>query len=193
LLTMAVASMLDFDHEIIRRGVEKLESVPGRLEKIDEGQPFTVLVDYAYEPAALGAVYEAIELIQHHRLIHILGSAGGGRDVARREVLGEMAARHDDMVIVANEDPYDEDPMQIINEVADAAGKNGKMDGVDLYRILDRQEAIDFAVKIAQPEDLILITGKGSEPVMAVAGGKKIPWDVRDAARRALNKRYGRT
>ncbi|MCR4313668.1 MAG: UDP-N-acetylmuramyl-tripeptide synthetase [Candidatus Uhrbacteria bacterium] len=193
LVAMAVVSMLGVDREVIRRGIEELESVPGRLERVDEGQPFTVIVDYAYEPAALKAVYEAIGLITHRRLIHILGSAGGGRDVARRRILGEMAAQHDDIVIVANEDPYDEDPMQIVNDVADAAGANGKMDGVDLYRILDRQEAIDFAVKIAEPDDLVLITGKGSEPVMAVANGKKIPWDDRSAARRALIQHYGRT
>lgn len=190
-VAVAVMSMLGVDHETIRRGIEKLDAVPGRLEKIDEGQPFTVIVDYAYEPVALGAVYEAIGLMARRRLIHIVGSAGGGRDVARRAKLGEMAAQHDDIVIVANEDPYDEDPMQIVNDVADAAGSNGKMDGVDLYRILDRQEAIDFAVKIAEPDDLVLITGKGSEPVMAVADGKKIPWDDRETARRALTKRYG--
>ncbi|MEK7620057.1 MAG: UDP-N-acetylmuramyl-tripeptide synthetase [Patescibacteria group bacterium] len=188
LVAMSVLSMLGVDEALVRRGVEELVPVPGRLEKIDEGQPFTIIVDYAYEPAALTAVYETLELIDHRRIIHIVGSAGGGRDVARRTVLGEMAAVHDDIVIVANEDPYDEEPMQIVNDVADAAGSNGKMDGVDLYRILDRQEAIDFAIKIAEPEDLVLITGKGSEPVMAVANGKKIPWDDRDAARRALQR-----
>ncbi|MBI4435356.1 UDP-N-acetylmuramyl-tripeptide synthetase [Candidatus Uhrbacteria bacterium] len=204
LLAMTALSLLGIDHGTIRRGVEALVPVPGRLEKIDEGQPFTVIVDYAYEPAALAAVYEAIQLMRNSRaatppspplgrggieggrLIHILGSAGGGRDVARRKTLGEMAAVHDDMVIVTNEDPYDEDPMQIINDVADAAGRAGKMDGVNLYRILERQEAIDFAIKIAQPDDLVLITGKGSEPVMAVAHGKKVAWDDRDAVRRAL-------
>lgn len=194
LVAASILSILGVDHEAIRRGIEELEAVPGRLEKIDEGQPFTVIVDYAYEPAALGAVYEVVELMgggSRGRIIHIVGSAGGGRDVARRKTLGEMAASHDNIVIVANEDPYDEDPMQIVNDVADAAGSNGKMDGVDLYRILDRQEAIDFAVKIAQPDDLVLITGKGSEPVMAVANGKKIPWDDREAVRRALTKRYG--
>ena len=206
LVAMTTLSILGFDQKPIREGVEELESVPGRLEKIDEGQPFTIIVDYAYEPAALAAVYESIEIMRNHpqpllkkegrirgRLIHLVGSAGGGRDVGRRKILGEMAAVHDDIVIVANEDPYDEDPMQIVNDVADAAGRAGKMDGVNLYRILDRQEAIDFAIKIAQSDDMILITGKGSEPVMAVAGGKKTPWDDRDAARRALNKRYGRT
>jgi UDP-N-acetylmuramoyl-L-alanyl-D-glutamate--2,6-diaminopimelate ligase len=101
-------------------------------------------------------------------------------------VLGEMVAEHDDIVIVANEDPYDEDPMQIINDVADAAVGAGMKDGVNVFRILDRQEAIDYAIKIAEPNDLVLITGKGSEPVMAVANGKKVPWDDRQAARKSL-------
>lgn len=171
----------------IAEAVAVLEPVPGRLEVIDEARSFTVIVDYAYEPAALGAVYEAIKLFGYKRLIHVTGSAGGGRDVARRAVLGKMSAEHDDVVIVANEDPYDDDPMQIINDVADAAAAEGKRDGVDLFRILDRQEAINKAILLAQPGDLVLITGKGSEPVMAVAHGRKIPWDDRAAARRALH------
>jgi UDP-N-acetylmuramoyl-L-alanyl-D-glutamate--2,6-diaminopimelate ligase len=184
---------LGFRGGSLQRAVESLQAVPGRLEPIDEGQPFKVLVDYAYEPAALQAVYDAIELIEYKRLIHIVGSAGGGRDVARREILGHMSAQHDDIVIVANEDPYDEDPMQIINDVADAAMHAGKKDGVDLFRVLDRQEAIQQAIDLAQADDLVLLTGKGNEPVMAVANGAKVPWDDRVAARKALHNRYGRT
>ncbi len=189
---VAITSLvtLGLDLEVIQRGVETLGPVPGRLEQIEQGQSFSVIVDYAYEPVSLLAVYEAIDLIDHKRLIHITGSAGGGRDVARREILGEISAKHDDIVIVANEDPYDEDPMQIINDVADAAAKAGKKDGVDLFRILDRQEAIDFAINTAKPGDLVLVTGKGSEPVMAVADGKKIPWDDRLAVKKALQKKY---
>ena len=134
-----------------------------------------------------------IALITHDRIIHILGSAGGGRDVARRQVLGSMAALHDDIVIITNEDPYDESPMQIINDVADAAQREGKKDEIDLFRILDREQAIEFAMGLSQPKDLILITGKGSEPVMAVAHGRKIPWDDRLVARKVLQKRYGST
>lgn len=190
LLGMAVLDACRFDHQKIRDAVESLQSVPGRLERIDERQPFSVVVDYAYEPAALSAVYEAIGLMNYERLIHIVGSAGGGRDVARREILGAMSAEHDDIVIVTNEDPYDEDPMQIIDEVAQGAEKAGKQDQVDMFRILDRQEAVQFAIDVARPGDLVLITGKGSEPVMAVAHGKKIPWDDRVAARVALQNRY---
>jgi UDP-N-acetylmuramoyl-L-alanyl-D-glutamate--2,6-diaminopimelate ligase len=188
LAAIAVAQRFGVSGRALCDAVESLRDVPGRLERIDEGQKFTVIVDYAYEPAALGAVYEAIKLVSHAKIIHVLGSAGGGRDVARREVLGRMAACHDDIVIVTNEDPYDEDPMKIINDVADAAKAAGKQDGVTLFRILDRQEAINQAIALAQSGDLVLVTGKGSEPVMAVAGGKKIPWDDRVAVRKALNR-----
>ncbi|MBI5794249.1 UDP-N-acetylmuramoyl-L-alanyl-D-glutamate--2,6-diaminopimelate ligase [Candidatus Uhrbacteria bacterium] len=191
LAAMATVKVLGVSPEVMRHGVESLDSVPGRLERIDEGQPFTVIVDYAYEPAALTAVYDTLKLVQHKRLIHILGSAGGGRDVARREILGRLAAAHDDIVIVTNEDPYDEDPESIIDEVANAARAAGKQEGVNLFKILDRGKAIQFAVDLAVPHDLVLITGKGSEPIMAVAGGKKIPWDDRVAARKALHALYG--
>lgn len=186
LAAMATCRALGLSWDVVRDAAGRLESVPGRLEAIDEGQPFAVLVDYAYEPAALNAVYDTLRLLPHNRLIHVVGSAGGGRDVARRTVLGRMAAEHDDVVIVANEDPYDEDPMQIVRQVADGA-RTGKTEEVDLFLVLDRQEAIDKAMALAQPGDLVLLTGKGCEPVMAVAGGKKVPWDDRAAARKALH------
>lgn len=191
LAAMATVKMLGIESEVLRNAVEALEPVPGRLERIDEGQPFTVIVDYAYEPVALSALYETLALIYHGRLIHVLGSAGGGRDKARRETLGRMASEHDDIVIVTNEDPYDEDPMSIIDAVANGARANGKQDEINLFKVLDRQEAIQLAINCATDGDLVLITGKGSEPVMAVADGKKIPCDDRDAARGALHKRYG--
>ncbi|MBI5370342.1 UDP-N-acetylmuramyl-tripeptide synthetase [Candidatus Uhrbacteria bacterium] len=171
----------------IADGVSRLEPVPGRLEVIDEGQSFTVIVDYAPEPAALNATYEALALIGGRRLIHVLGSTGGGRDVARRRVLGQMAAGHAAIVIVTNEDPYDDDPSAIIEDVAAGAREHGKRDGIDLFALLDRQEAVNKAMAIAQEGDIVLMTGKGSEPVMAVAHGRKIPWDDRAAARKALH------
>lgn len=189
LAAVSVCRALGLDWAMLRDAVAHLESVPGRLERIDEGQSFSVIVDYAYEPAALNAVYESIRLFAHKKIIHVVGSAGGGRDVARRESLGVMSAEFDDIVIVTNEDPYDDDPMEIVNTIADAAVARGKKDNIDLFRILDRGDAIDFAVRSAHAGDLVLITGKGSEPVMAVANGKKIPWDDRNAARSALHRR----
>ena len=188
LAAVSTCRALGLDWAMLRDAVGQLESVPGRLERIDEGQSFSVIVDYAYEPAALNAIYESVKLFAHKRIIHVVGSAGGGRDVARREILGAMSAEFDDVVIVTNEDPYDDDPMEIVNTIADAAVAHGKKENIDLFRILDRGEAIDYAIRLAHAGDLVLITGKGSEPVMAVANGKKIPWDDRVAARVSLHR-----
>ncbi|KKW33187.1 MAG: UDP-N-acetylmuramyl-tripeptide synthetase [Candidatus Uhrbacteria bacterium GW2011_GWA2_53_10] len=175
------------DWQTLRDATARLTPVAGRLEAVSEGQPFSVIVDYAYEPAAMRACYDAVRLFKYKRLIHVLGSAGGGRDRARRAVLGAMAGREADIVIVTNEDPYDEEPMDIIHQVADGALQAGKQDGRDLFRVLDRAEAIRLAVSVAEPNDLVLLTGKGSEPVIAGPHGKKIPWDDRSAARAALH------
>jgi UDP-N-acetylmuramoyl-L-alanyl-D-glutamate--2,6-diaminopimelate ligase len=162
----------------------KLKSVPGRFEIIDCGQPFTVIVDYAYEPYALLALYDSLP--EHTgRIIGIHGSAGGGRDVGRRTEIGRVAAEHEDLVIVTNEDPYEEDPQTIIDAVMDGARAHGKVENDSLFGIDDRQAAIDFAIAHAKDGDIVLVTGKGSEPVMAVKGGA-IPWDDRAAVRSAL-------
>ena len=189
LAAITTCRALGLSLEKIRDAVATLASAPGRLERIDEGQPFTVIVDYAPEPVALAATYEALALIPHKRLIHILGSTGGGRDVSRRTILGEMAAKQAQIVIVTNEDPYEDDPMEIIQDVASGSRRAGKQDEVNLFCRLDRQAAIELAVKMAETGDLILITGKGNEPVMAVAHGKKIPWDDRTVVREALRQR----
>jgi len=107
----------------------------------------------------------------------------------RREILGKMIAEKSNIFIVTDEDPYDDDPMQIIKEVSAAAQKAGKKLGVDLEEILDRKKAIARAIELAQAGDLVLVTGKGSEQKMCVAGGKMIDWDDRGVVREALNNR----
>lgn len=187
LAAIATVAGLGFDLEAVVGAAQTLKQVSGRFEWIRAGQPFAVIVDYAYEPYALQALYEAVAPYGFARVIGIHGSAGGGRDVARRPVIGKLAAEHEDIVIVTNEDPYDEDPKAIMEAVAVGARKAGKRDGKDLFIIADRQQAIDKAVALAKPGDVILATGKGSEPVMAVAGGS-VPWDDREAVRKALAK-----
>lgn len=189
LASIAAVRALGLPFETIMDGVAALESVPGRLESIVEGQSFSVIVDYAYEPAALEAAYAAVRLFPRKRLIHVLGSAGGGRDAARRPVLGAMAAHEADVVIITNEDPYDDDPQMIVDQVADGSARAGKRDGETLHRVLDRQTAINLAIELAKPGDMVLVTGKGSEPVMAIAGGRSIPWDDRTAVRQALRSK----
>lgn len=188
LAAIATVASLGFSLTDVLAAAETLSGVPGRYEKIDVGQPFSVIVDYAYEPYALKALFAAVKATGVERMIGVHGSAGGGRDVARRPLIGKLAAEEEDVVIVTNEDPYDEDPMDIIKQVADGARKAGKVDGKDLFVVEDRQTAIDKAIALAKPGDAVVITGKGSEPVMAVAGGKKIPWNDKEAALKALGK-----
>lgn len=174
--------------EKIKKGLEDIDGVPGRMEKIDEGQNFTVIVDYAFEPNAVAKLYEAVKVIPHKRIIHVLGSCGGGRDIARRPKLGQLAGENADVVIVTNEDPYDDDPPLIIDQVAIGADHEGKKEGENLFKILDRREAIKKAFLTAGEKDIVLITGKGSEQAICVANGEKIPWDDRFAAREILKE-----
>ncbi|OGY54867.1 MAG: hypothetical protein A2951_02880 [Candidatus Buchananbacteria bacterium RIFCSPLOWO2_01_FULL_56_15] len=165
--------------------------VPGRLEFIDEGQPFTIIVDYAFEPKAVESLYAVVKLLPHRQVIHVLGSAGGGRDRSRRPVLGELAGRNADYVIITNEDPYDDDPQQIINEVAAGALAAGKKLGKTAFKIMDRRKAIAKALRLAMPNDIVLITGKGSEQAIVVKNNKKVRWDDRQVVREELKKVVG--
>jgi len=188
LAAIAVAQSQGATLPVCRDALRKIPQVPGRLEFIRAGQPFRVMIDYAPEPNSLSALYALISSWPEHRLLHILGSTGGGRDRARRAVLGEMAGRRADVVIVTNEDPYDDDPQEVVDEVAAGAISAGKVLGKDLFKILDRREAIQFALQTATSSDFVLLTGKGSEQAMVVAGGKMVPWDDRRVAREELAK-----
>ncbi len=170
----------------IKAGLEQVKSLAGKMEVVKAGQNFTFIVDYSFEPRALEKLYETISVIPHGRLIHILGSTGGGRDRSRRPLLGRMAAERADIVIVTNEDPYDEDPAQIINQVSAGAEMSGKVINDNLFKILDRREAIKKAVDLAQEGDLVLLTGKGAEQYICLAGGHKMAWDDREQARQVL-------
>ena len=173
--------------EKIKISLESILGVPGRLEKINCGQNFTVIVDYAFEPNAVEKLYETAASIPHERIIHLLGSAGGGRDVSRRPILGRIAGERADLIIVTNEDPYDDNPEIIIDQVQTGAQKAGKIINENLWRISDRREAIKKAITLAQAGDLVLITGKGSEQAISSAKGEKIPWDDRKVVREELN------
>lgn len=174
--------------EQVKAGIESVTCLSGKLEKIDLGQDFNIIVDYSFEPRAMKKMYETVKNIPHNKIIHLLGSCGGGRDHDRRPILGELAGENSDYVIVTNEDPYDEDPELIIDQVAAGAKAAGKQEGVNLFEISDRREAINKALKLAESGDLVLITGKGAEQYICLANGKKIPWDDRRIVREELSK-----
>lgn len=192
--TVCVGLSQGLSLENISSALEKVHGVPGRMEFINEGQNFKVLVDYAPEPESMKQLYKTVHdsrfLLEGGKIIHVFGSAGGGRDKSRRPILGKLAAENADIIIITNEDPYDEDPEEIINQVA--AGATKKQEGINLFKILDRGEAIAKALSLANEGDLVIITGKGSEQAICVANNKKIPWDDREKIREILRKNNGR-
>jgi UDP-N-acetylmuramoyl-L-alanyl-D-glutamate--2,6-diaminopimelate ligase len=182
----AVGLNQGIDYKKIKEGLESVYSLAGKLEMIAVGQDFKAIVDYSFEPKALEKLYQVIDLIPHQKLIHLLGSAGGGRDKSRRQILGRLAGAKADFVVVTNEDPYDEEPTAIINAVASGAQEAGKELGRDLFKILDRREGIKKALELAKNDDLVLFTGKGAEQSICLARGEKIPWDEREVVREEI-------
>ncbi len=185
---LAVVQSLGLNLSAAARELEKIQSLPGHFEKIEQGQPWTVMVDYAPEPESFRKLYETIKVIPRNRVIHVMGSCGGGRDVARRPILGKLAAHNADIVIVTNEDPYDDNPQQIIEQVAVGVREGGKIEGHNLFMVADRKQAIHKAMKLAQPNDLVLLTGKGCEQFICLEAGRKMPWDEREEVKKAINE-----
>ena len=170
------------DLNIIKKAFESMRNIPGRLEKIDEGQDFEVIVDYAHSPDSLKSVYKTVKPYIKNKLIVVLGGTGD-RDKTYRAKGGALADEYADIVIITNEDPYSEDPEKIIDQVM--SGIKNKTLGENLFRISDRKEAIKKAIILAKNGDLVLITGKGAEQFM-ICGEQKIPWDDRKIAREAI-------
>lgn len=179
---VAVAEKLGVDWESIKSALHNFRGVPGRMEVVAK-DPFRVVIDYAHTPDSLERVYLALQRPKK-KLICVLGAAGGGRDKWKRPVMGRIAAEHCDRIILTNEDPFDEDPLVIINEI-----ESGIKGGISVEKILDRKEAIKRAVSMAKKGDTVILTGKGSESWIRVAKGKKIPWCERCAVKEALGKK----
>ena len=166
------------DLAVCQRAVAKTEKIPGRMEKVVE-KPFTVVVDYAHTPDALEKVYKTLA----GRKICVLGACGGSRDKWKRPELGRIACQYCDEVVLTNEDPYDENPQEILDQIESGCSQASKV-----QKILDRKEAIKKALSSAGPGDTVIITGKGSEVWMCVAGNKKMPWDDRKTVKEEFAK-----
>jgi len=189
-LSVATALQLGIPEASVQVATNRLSAPPGRIEFISEAEAFgfRLIVDYAFEPKAIAALYEVVKQLKPKKIIHVFGSTGGGRDVQRRFTVGQLVGKQADICIITDEDPYDDDPMSIINDVTSAVEKTGKILGQTLFKILSRSEAIQKAITFAQAGDVVLITGKGSEQRMVVKG-KMIPWDDREIARAKLTDR----
>ena len=172
--------------EIIIRAVGKFSDIPGRVQKIEAGQDFTVVVDYAHTTDSLEKLYKVFrpdpKAPRTSKLIAVLGGTGGGRDAWKRSEMGKLADTYCDEAILTDEDPYDEDPKKIVEDVA--KGISSKKQII----IMDRRLAIREAIKRAEKGDTILITGKGTDPYIMGPNGTKTPWSDAEVAREELEK-----
>lgn len=169
------------------QALASFSGAPGRMEFIQAGQSFIMIVDYAYEPVSLGLLYSYWRRqLPHKKIITLISSTGGGRDVGRRIENGRVAGELCDNVIVTDEDPYDDDPQLIIDQVAQGVAAAGKIENQNFWRILDRRAAIRAAVRLATPGDAVILTCKGADQKICRAHGKKEPWDDRVVAREIL-------
>ena len=202
-LTAAVSG-LQVEPEIAARGIATLAGIPGRMERIDLGQRFTAIVDFAHTPNALQVALETarnmlnIQLTKGEgkgekggRIIVIFGSAGL-RDREKRRLMAEVAAKYADLSIFTAEDPRAESLDGILEEMAAGACQHGGVEGKTFFRIPDRGEAIRLGVRMARPGDIVMACGKGHEQSMAF-GSIEVPWDDRIAVRAALSELLGVT
>jgi UDP-N-acetylmuramoyl-L-alanyl-D-glutamate--2,6-diaminopimelate ligase len=179
LAAMASCRLLGVDDAAIAQGLEAVQGVPGRFEAVDEGQPFTVLVDYAHTPDSLENVLTTARELTAGRLICVFG-CGGDRDREKRPIMGRIAAELADVPIVTSDNPRSEDPGAIIDEIL--AGIEG-----DAEIIQDRRSAIAHAIETAEPHDVVVIAGKGHEQGQQFLD-RTVPFDDREVAREALRR-----
>jgi len=175
--------------EAAQAGIAALESVPGRMERIEMGQDFTVIVDFAHTPNALKVALESARQFTAGRVITVFGSAGL-RDKAKRRMMPEHAAQLADLSVLTAEDPRTESLDDILAEMVHAAESRGGVEGKSFFRVPDRGAAISFALLQAKPGDVVIVLGKGHEQSMCF-GEIEYPWDDRVAARAALAELLG--
>jgi UDP-N-acetylmuramoyl-L-alanyl-D-glutamate--2,6-diaminopimelate ligase len=184
LCAIALAGEAGLDPRLVADGIARSGGVPGRLEQVDSGQDFLAVVDYAHKPDAVEAALAALRPLTRGRLLLVLG-AGGDRDTGKRPVMGEIAARLSDVLVVTDDNPRSEDPAAI--RAAMLAGAR-EVDGAEVIEIGDRRTAIRRAVAMARTGDTVVIAGKGHETGQEVQG-TVYPFDDRDELRAALAER----
>jgi UDP-N-acetylmuramoyl-L-alanyl-D-glutamate--2,6-diaminopimelate ligase len=171
----------------VRDAVASVTNVPGRFERVSAGQDFTVVVDYAHTEDALMRLLTAAQALKTHRIITVFG-CGGDRDRGKRPKMGRVAVEHSDIVVLTSDNPRTEDPLAIIRDVE--AGVRGALQHrshVEYHLVPDRREAIGTAVRLARPDDIVLIAGKGHEDYQII-GTKKFHFDDREVAREAIQQ-----
>jgi UDP-N-acetylmuramoyl-L-alanyl-D-glutamate--2,6-diaminopimelate ligase len=186
LAALCVGRLLGLERQQIEQGIYALEGVEGRMTRVDEGQAFDAIVDYAHSPDSFEKLFKDIKPVVKGRLIVVFGSQGGG-DREKRPVQGELAGRYADEIVLCEEDDRNEDGNKILEEIAAGAQKAGKQRDKDLFLVLDRPASIKFAVGRAKKGDTVMFLGKGHEKTIERADGE-YPWDEVGEVRQALKR-----
>ena len=187
LACVAVGRRLGLSDKEVADGIYALTEVEGRMVKIDEGQDFTAIMDYAHTPDAFEKLLPDMKKATEGRLIVMFGSAGGRRDPSKRKPMGEIAGKYADIVVLTEEDDRDTPGEEILEMIAEGARESGKKDGKDLFKILDRPSAILEACKMAKKGDTVMFLGKGNEKTIERAHGADAYYEL-DEIKKALAK-----
>ncbi len=190
LAAVGVGLLLGLPGEKIEHGIAALESVEGRMNSLDEGQDFSVIVDFAHTPDSFEKILSNMRQLAKGRLIVLFGSAGR-RDEAKRGLQGHSAGKYADVVVVTEEDDRDIDGALIMNQIAEGAEAEGKVRDKDLFLVHDRTEAINLAVNQAKAGDTVILLGKGHEKTIERVDGE-VPWDELGTARAAIKARLAK-
>lgn len=182
--TVALANNVNL--QAVKRGLETAHGVKGRLEVVDLGQPFSVIVDYAHSTDSLQKLLELYKKLTTGNLFVVFGATGGGRDKAKRPKMGAIADSLADYIFLTNDDPYEEDEGQIIDMIAEGIKRK---EGEKLWKIPHRYEAIRLALTMAKEGDTVVIPGLGAQEVQVV-GKEKIPWSDQSAVREILSREH---
>ncbi len=179
LAALTLCDAMNIPRQTMQSAIQHMLPIAGRAERVERGQNFSVIVDYAHTPDSLRALFETY---QHRRIIAVMGSTGGGRDQWKRPEMGKIADELCHYIILANEDPYDEDPLDIVEAIAQGFTKHKP------HIILNRRMAIREALREAKEGDVVLLTGKGTDPCICGPAGTREPWSDKRVAEEELDK-----
>ena len=182
----AVSSVTGLSFEDVASRVSTLTPIKGRMTVINEGQPFEVIIDYAHTPSSFETIFPPLRKRCSGKIFSVFGS-GGERDVTKRPLQGQIAAKYCDVVVLADEDPRGEDPVELLKQIAAGAEKEGKIMDKDLFIIHERQKAIREVFKMAQKGDIVLLLGKSHENSI-IYKNYTMPYDEISEAKQALKE-----
>lgn len=187
LLAIACAKMVGVSTETSAEALANIGTVPGRMETIPAPNGATIIVDYAPEPTAMESSLRAVGVLPHNIVIHVFGSPGGHRDVAKRFLFGKISACYADTIIITNDDVYDSDENIIAQNIREGIEQAQNKKVTTIETILNRKDALKRAIEIAGPDDIVLVTGKGSEQFLVLPHNERITWDDRKVVKELLN------